>query len=315
MTRTALAALADQQKLIESIEATHRKQASATNDSLASILEIVKDQHGQIARLTAGLQYLSRYAGIEPRVASAMGLKLVQADVQNPAQPIPEPPAGPPTQTTQEVNTPEAFADVQAPGLVPGSTQDVAADVTTTNYTPGEDVPAPAVHQLVDVTQPVDGTQTQRPLNETKTETDVRVGDPMNPQRAYPTQPWMQPQRTTGSVQKSAQDIADDSALRTMACIRLARLQMRAGIATASEGAVSPDFEIAGKIEKNASMSIEEIESQIATLDAVVKKQAGSDAARNQRLVPKSASGRQAPSMVGGGSAAVFDDDAEGLFM
>jgi hypothetical protein len=315
MTRTALAALADQQKQIEGIEAAQRKQASATTDSLASVLDIVKDQQGQIARLTAGLQYLSRCAGMESRVASAMGLKLVQADVQNPAQPIPEPPAGPPTQTTQEVNTPEAFADVQAPGLVPGSTQDVAADVTTTNYTPGEDVPAPAVKQLVDVTQPVDGTQTQRPLSETRTDTDVRVGDPMNPQTAFPMQPFMAPQRTTGSVQKSAKEIADDAALRTMASIRLARLQMRAGIATASEGAVSPDFEIAGRIEKDASLSIQDIENQIATLDAVVKKQAGSDAARNQRLVPKSASGRQAPSMVGGGSAPAFDDDAEGIFM
>lgn len=315
MTRTALAALADQQKLIEGIEAAHRKQASDTNDSLASVLQIVKDQQGQIARLTAGLQYLSRYAGIEPRVASAMGLRLVQADVQNPAQPIPEPPAVPPTQTTQEVNTPEAFADVQAPGLVPGSTQDVAADVTTTNYTPGEDVPASAVKRLVDVTAPVDGTQTQRPLNETKTETDVRVGDPMNPQTAFPTQPWMAPQRTTGSVQKTPQEVADDAALRTMASIRLARLQMRAGIATASEGSVSPDFEIAGKIEKDATLSIQDIENQIATLDAVVKKQASTDASRNQRLVPKSASGRQAPSMVGGGSAGAVDDDAEGLFM
>jgi hypothetical protein len=315
MTRTALAALADQQKLIEGIEATHRKNAAATNDSLASVLQIVKDQQGQITRLTAGLQYLSRYAGIEPRVASAMGLKLVEADVQNPAQPIPEPPAGPPTQTTQEVNTPEAFADVQAPGLVPGSTQDVAADAVTTNYTPGGDIPAPAVKQLVDVTQPVDGAQTQRPLNETKTETDVRVGDPMNPQTAFPMQPWMQPQRTTGSVQKSPQQVADDAALRTMASIRLARLQMRAGIATASEGAVSPDFEIAGKIEKNASLSIQDIENQIETLDAVVKKQAANNAVRNPSLVPKSASGRTAPSMVGGGSAPTYDDDAEGIFM
>jgi hypothetical protein len=315
MTRTALAALADQQKLIESIEATHRKNAAATNDSLASVLQIVKDQQGQLTRLTAGLQYLSRCAGMESRVASAMGLKLVQADVQNPAQPIPEPPAGPPTQTTQEVNTPEAFADVQAPGLVPGSTQDVAADSTTTNYTPGEDIPASAVHQLVDVTQPVDGTQTQRPLDETKTETDVRVGNPMNPQTAFPMQPWMAPQRTTGSVQKSAQEIADEAATRTMASVRLARLQMRAGIATASEGSVSPDFEIAGRIEKDASLSLADIEAQIATLDAVVKKQAANDATRNPRLVPKSASGRQAPSMAGGGSVATYDDDAEGIFV
>lgn len=315
MTRTALAALADQQKLIDGIESAHRKQAADTNDSLASLLAIVKDQQGQLTRLTAGLQYLSRCAGMESRVASAMGLKLVQADVQNPAQPIPEPPAGPPTQTTQEVNTPEAFADVQAPGLVPGSTQDVAADSTTTNYTPGEDIPAPAVHQLVDVTQPVDGTQTQRPLDETKTETDVRVGNPMNPQTAFPMQPWMAPQRTTGSVQKSAQEIADEAATRTMASVRLARLQMRAGIATASEGSVSPDFEIAGRIEKDASLSLADIEAQITTLDAVVKKQAANDATRNPRLVPKSASGRQAPSMAGGGSVATYDDDAEGIFV
>jgi hypothetical protein len=289
--RTAMQVMAEQQKRIED-----------QDGSIANLLKVASDQQAQIDRLTKGLQVLSQMAGVEAKVASSMGLKLVQADVLNPAQPIPEPPAGPPTQTTQEAKTPEAFADVQAPGMVPGSTQDVAADKTTTNYVPGLEIDSPAFRNLVDVTQPVDGTQGQRPLNETKTETDVRVGDPMNPATAYPMRGDFAQQQRTSSVQKTAEQIAQEASLRTMASLRLARLRIRTGVEPSQGG----DLELATRIEKDASLSVHDIEREIGTLETIAKRASAGD--RNPSLVPKSAARRAAPSLAGTGNGAAASE-------
>lgn len=297
--RTAIQVMAEQQKRIE-----------AQDGSIENLLKVASEQQAQIDRLSKGLQALSQMAGVEAKVASSMGLKLVQADALNPAQPVPEPPAGPPTETTVETKTPEAFADVQAPGLVPGSTQDVAADKTTTNYQPGMEIEGPAFKNLVDVTQPVDGTQGQRPLKETKTETDVRVGDPMNPQTAFPLRGDFAQQQRTSSVQKTAEQIAQDASLRTFASLRLARLRIRTGVEPSTG-----DTEVATRIEKDASMSINDIEREIGTLETIVKRASAAEN-RNPSLVPKSAARRAAPSLAGTGDNGQQQDvPDEMLFM
>lgn len=275
--RPALAALADQQQII---------------DRQGQQIEALRNQ---VKVLTAGLQSLAGLAGAEAHVASAMQK---QADVMNPAQPIPDPPSSPPTQTTQEVKTPEAFANPETPGLIPGSTNDVAADAVSTVFTPGMDVPAPAFKNLVDVTSPIQGTEGPRPLSEVKTLTDVRVGDPMRPEVAFPLQGPFANRPTTGS-------------LRTMASIRLARLRLQAGIAQGD------DLAVAAEIEKDASLSDEALEREISTLNNVVtaSRQEPRQVARN--LVPKAASaqgvGRTVPSLQPGQSlqatAAAGDDD------
>lgn len=306
MARPVLAALTEQQEEIASL----RKLCAAQDKSIADAFAVCDRQADQIRRLTAGLQHLSRLAGLEHRVASAMGLRFVQADVQNPADPVPEPPAVPAVDGTVQTKTPEAFADVTAPGLVPGSTNDVAADVTTTNYTPGEDVAAPAFRNLQDVTAPVDGTQTQRPLSETRTEHDVRVGDPMNPQTAFPLQgPFQQGQRT--AARKTAQQLADEASLRTMASIRLARLRIEDGA-----GKGLSDLELGARIEKDASLSIEQIEAEIKTLEPSLERRREASRSHNPRLVPKSASRREAPPLSGAGRSSVSTlDDATDLFL
>lgn len=306
MARPVIAALSEQQERLESLSKTSAKQ----DEGLLSALGAIKTQQDQIKRLTAGLQHLSRIAGLEHHVASAMGLKFVQADVQNPAEPVPEPPAAPAVGGTVQTKTPEAFGDVTAPGLVPGSTNDVAADATTTNYTPGEDIPAPAFRNLQDVTAPVDGTQTQRPLSETRTEHDVRVGDPMNPQTAFPmTGPFQQAQRTAG--RKTAQQLAEEASLRTFASVRLARLRIEDGT-----GDGSSDLEQGQRIEKDASFSIEAIEAEIATLDRSLKARKAAAQQHNPSLVPRMASRKQAPPMSGAGRANhSSDDDATDLFV
>jgi hypothetical protein len=275
MARPALVALQEQQQVIRSqatkIASLHRTATVQRNT--------IVHQGQQINMLAAGLQAVVEHLGPDAvaRVTAAMLPKT--ADVQNPAQPVPEPPSEPSPHSTQETKTPEAFADVTAPGLVPGSTQDVAADVTSTVYTPGQDVPAPAVKQLVDVTRPVDGTQGPQPLGDVKTLTDVRVGDPMNPQTAFPMRGDFANAQRTSSVQEGN---------RTMAALRLAKLRIEASIAESSD-----EFAETARIEKDASMTTSAIEQEIATLSNVKTAAMRRVAARNPGLVPKFAAGTQ----------------------
>lgn len=281
MARPALAALNEQQQTIDAQNRTLGALSRTAQRQRATILK----QAGQIEMLARGIEALANALGPDfvSRVTVAMHR---HADVQNPAQPVPEPPAEPAPHTTQEAKTPEAFADVTAPGLVPGSTQDVAADVTSTVYTPGQDVPSPAVKQLVDVTRPVDGTQGPQPLGDVKTLTDVRVGDPMNPQTAFPLR---------GDFAQAQRTAAADPSRRTMASLRLARLRIEAGTAENTD-----EFVETALIEKSASTT-EQIENEISTLDGVKTAAHRRVAARNPSLVPRTAgmAPRSTPSMQG----------------
>lgn len=284
--RPALKALAEQQRQID------------------GLTRWAKTQHDATQALARGLQTVAALGGVEDRVVAAM---LKQADIQNPAQPVPEPPAQPATQSTQDAKTPEAFADVQRPGLVPGSTNDVAADATTTVYTPGQDVPVSPFRQLVDVTTPVDGTQSPRPLGEVKTETDVRVGDPMNPNTAFPLQGGFQQAQRTSSKQA-----VDERGERMMASQRLARLQIQAGIADGD------DLALGAEIERDPVRTLALIKTEIATLESV-QKAASTRQRVPQRLVPRVAGAtRSTPSMASGPSmprtAAVGQPDDSDLF-
>lgn len=270
--RPALKALAEQQQQIDRLN------------------KWAKTQHGATQALARGLQALAVHGGVEDKVVAAM---LKQADIQNPAQPVAEPPAQPATQSTEDAKTPEAFADVQRPGLVPGSTNDVAADATTTVYTPGQDVPVSPFRELVDVTTPVDGTQNPRPLGEVKTETDVRVGDPMNPNVAYPLQGGFQQAQRTSAKQEP---VVDERGERMVASLRLARLQIQAGIA---EG---DDLALGAEIERDPVRSLAVIKSEISTLENVQKAASANARRVPQRLVPRAAGARSVPSMASGPS-------------
>lgn len=290
--RPALQALAAQQKIIDSQAHTVRLQANR----LRQHEQVFAQQREQIAGLTRGINAIARIAGIEGHVKSAM---FKRADEQNPTQPIPEPPAQPAPFSTEETEAPEAMADAQTPGLVPGSTKDVAADAVTTNYTPGMDIPGPPVKNLVDVTAPVDGTQGPRPLNEVRTETDVRVGNPMNPQTGFPIQgPFANAQRL-GSARNP---VREDASARTMAALRLARLRINAGLA---EG---EDFAEATRIEKSAAFTTDAIEHEIRTLESV--RTASAKRERPTNLVPRTAAGvhRTVPSMASTASSAPASD-------
>lgn len=269
--RPTLAALAEQQDLIASLRATVKEQGQTIFSQGAKI----GYQHSQVTRLTAGLEALATAAG--PEVYQKVAAHMITADVQNPGQPVPEPPAQPAPESTVDAKTPEAFADVTAPGMAPGTTNDVAADATTTAYTPGMDMAAPAFHELVDVTAPVDGTQGPLPLEQVKTLTDVRVGDPMRPDVAFPLRgDFANAQRT------SAQE---NTSRRTMACIRLARLQIAAGTTAGSD-----DLSVATKLDADTKRSLASIEAEIATLDKVRMAASRRRPSQSSRLVPRTAS-------------------------
>lgn len=305
MARPALKALAEQQQTIQTQAGLIEQQEKA----IATLTRVAKVQQSQINQLAAAVQTTVQLAGVEPQFRTAMK-KL--ADSQNPAQPVPEPPAVPPTETKAEAETPEAMADVQSPGLVPGTTNDVAADAVSTAYTPGMDIPGPAFNNLQDVTAPVDGTQNPRPLSEVKTLTDVRVGDPMNPQTGFPLRgPFQNAQRTSAK-----QGEPEDAGRRTMASIRLARLRMAAGLAEGEN-----DLAVAAEIEKDASLSLQDIERDIVTLDQVKTASAKKASQANRGMVPRTARQRAVPSMQGAGgsgiavtAAAADIDDASDLF-
>jgi hypothetical protein len=295
--RPALAALAEQQKLIESLKselAFERNARKATADL----------QQRAISQLSRGLEFIAKAAGIENQTRTAI---FKRADEQNPAEPVPDPAPEPsPTGGTVQAETPEAKADVRTPGLVPGTNNDTAADAVTTAYTPGQDIPDSALHMLDDVTRPIEGTQGPRPLSETKTLVDVRVGDPMKAQVAFPIGgPFANAQRTSS--------VAEDPTERTYASLRLARLRMNAGMAESDDEILESQ-----SISKDASLSTEAIQREIQTLEKVTAAQnrrVDDDAPRN--LVPRSAAVRTVPQLSKAARNASLDGDveAEDLFL
>lgn len=294
--RPALAALYEQQKIIDGLNSQNEELRRAA----AYLLNRDKDRDRQVKQLTRGLKAIAQAAGIESQVRTAIFTRT--ADEQNPAQPIPDPAPEGPTESTAEAETPEAYADVRAPGLVPGTNNDTAADAVTTTYTPGGDLPSPALNQLVDVTRPIDGTQGPRPLSETKTLTDVRIGDPMNAQVAFPVNgPYSNAQRTSAKN--------EGGQARAMAALRLAKLRIEASMTETDDEAI----EMEG-IVRDAALSDNQIQAEIDTLTKVRKAAAKSvEAPRN--VVPRPAAVRTVPQMKTSSRTNGGDVEAEDLFL
>lgn len=275
--RPALAALQAQQKQIEAIQ---QENSWLRNFALAARTEItvLKNQlHG-----------LATVAGFDGEMEGirSTALKAIEADINNPAQPVEAPASEAPFQTTQQALEADTHDQALRPGMTPGSVDDLAADTTTTPLVPGTALPTNPYNELQNVEAPVAGTETQRPLSETKIETDVRVGNPNNPEVAFP---WTL-----------------KSSTRTMASIRLARLQIEAGIAAGD------DLALGEKIASTEGLTDEAIAAQIATLSQVRQVQATKQ--RPAGLVPRAASvARTVPSLATEGltATAVAEDDGD----
>lgn len=197
-----------------------------------------------------------------------------RANPANPAQPVQEPNPEGPIVTEQQAMQPTVRADVTQMGATPLT--DVSADATIPVDEPyGEAANVPIGLNRVDVTAPVDGTQYQRPPNETIIPVDVRVGDPDDPNPAFPWYmgptgqplPPTPPGPSVGNPQipVSMQKGASDPAKRQYAALRLARLQIQAGIASGE------DIEIAEFI-RTSSISDESMGDQITLLAKLAER-------------------------------------------
>lgn len=256
MSRPLMAAVAAQQKQINTL--LHRN----------AVLELQ-------------LGYVAQLAGVSKQVEAIRK----RADIDNPAQPVDNPPSEPAFEQTEQAVQPEAMDDVRAPGMTPGSVGGVPAETTDVALNPGESLPTSPFNQMENVQAPVQGTETQLPLEQTRIETDVRVGDPTNPQIAFP---WDISQNQSNASKHAASKVN-----RTLASIQLARLQIAAGLSQESN-----DLALGAQIEASKT-SDAEIVSTINTLSNV-QKAASRQQGRPAGLVPRSASVRRTtPSLAG----------------
>lgn len=306
--RPLMQAMASQQKTLEGLKAHAAKLAHEN------------------AVLRLQLAYVAKMAGVSKELDAIRR----QADADNPAQPVPNPASQPATESTEEAATPEAYDNPNQIGQTPGANQGVGAEMTATPMDPGASLPTAPYNNLTDVSAPVSGTETHVPDQMTRIETDVRVGDPMNPETGFPLNPAFGPSQQQGTTpprdgemsQTSSKKTAtrqEPSQARTMRSLRLARLQIAAGLAKGD------DLELAGKLSAEASLSDEAMQVQIDTLGQVAKVAAARQQ-RPQGLVPRAAAGnvrRTTPSLVTqpapitsvAGAVGAEDDDAADLFL
>lgn len=240
------------------------------------------EQDRRLAVQDQQITMIARLAGISPEIAKI-------ADVNNPAQPVPDPGEQAATETTEQAVTPHTYDDVRSPGQTPGSTDGVPAASTDTPLSPGESVPTQPFNNLIDVTAPTRGTNTgEVSPSQMRIETDVRAMDPMQPEVAFP---WNISPNQSNSAPPHSGEMAGGgrTASRFPASLRLARLRIQAGLVSGE------DITVAASIEAS-TMPDHVIEHEINTLAGVVK--AATRAPRSDGVPRRVASNvRSAPSL------------------
>lgn len=258
------------------------------------------------AVLRAQLRFMAELAGCGGELDEIRR----QADLMNPASPVPDPPQAPPSQSTEEAlasggtehsgpwprGTGHTEDDPSRPGTTPGSVTNVPAAQTTTAITPGVEIQTPPATDLCDVTAPVTGTNPSQdggvPISQRRIETDVRIDpDPLkahgpgiggqgNDGTAFP---WM-----IAAREREGQAPAQaNGAIRTMASMRLGRLRVQAGLASGD------DLEVGAGIERDAALSTHDIEREIEVLSEMARRRP----APMDRAVQRRTAARSAPSM------------------
>lgn len=211
------------------------------------------------------------------------------ADEKNPANPIPEPAAQAAEITTQDAKTPAATTDVTSPMGV--TLPNVGPAATTDVQSQGGTVLDESLDlNEVDVTAPVQGTQTNDSANKVETEIVSQVDNPPDSGTMFPLDggPFSEQQKVQGNA-------------RAFASLRLARLRIEAGIVPAQD-----DVLLGQAIASDATLTNSAIGAEIDTLSKVVtanRRQPSQAVARS--LVPRTASasasptdGRGVPSLV-----------------
>jgi hypothetical protein len=265
--------------------------------TIARQQQIIDNQARRLSTVSAQVDFIARVAGISEQVKEISK----HADIMNPAQPVPDPASSGPTRTTQETATPEARDNAQLLGETPGSVNNLAADQVDTVLRPGQSIPTSPWGTPTDVTSPVAGTETHVPNELTRLEVDVRVGDPNNPQIAFPLLGGPEVAATEQGVGGQA---AAASRNRVVASLNLARLRIAAGLAKGD------DLSVSAAIESDSSLSNEMIAHEINILSGV-NKAASKQARTNNNLVPRKASAsRTTPSFVGDNAPGIVSTGA-----
>jgi hypothetical protein len=267
------------------------------SDMAAPTVKVLASHQAEIRRLKAENAQLRRSVNY---IAAAVGITRF-ADDQNPAEPIPQPAGGAPSETSEQAMNSGTRVNVQEIGSTP--VNGVGADATTTVDQVGginDDTPYSI---NTEVTTPVAGTETRIPLDKVRTLPEIQFGNPLVPDTAFPLEGPFAEKATLGSKG------------RTYAALRLARLRKAAGV----DESGSDEIVLANAIDTNASLSDGAISQEIGILTKVVTAtQAPTPRQASRRLVPQSSAGveRTIPSVaVGEGltsftAAAASDDDA-----
>jgi hypothetical protein len=289
-----------QQRRQQAPPRSRQEPRTAATAVLAAQQDTIRRQAAQIRSLAAQMSFLADLAGVRPQMEQIRR----QADMMNPASPVPDPPERPPYETTEQALQPETMGDASRPGTEPGSTAHVPAEMTTTSVTPGVEIQTAPASYLDDVTAPVQGTNPSEdggvPVEQRRIETDVRIDpDPLKAQgpgigglgsdgTAYP---WVIAARGAmpRTASKGAASQEDEHGARTFASIRLARARVTAGLARGDE------LEGAALIEKDASLSLRDIEREIGTLEKVAAAAPPQRPRASQRTAARSAPSMSAP--------------------
>ena len=251
-------------------------------------------QDRELRILRAQLHFVAELAGCRGELEQIRR----QADLANPGSPVPDPPEEAAPETTEQALAPDAMGDANRPGAEANSLTRVPAEQTTTAITPGVEIQTPPASNLVSVTAPVQGTNPAQdggvPVEQRRIETDVRIDpDPLkasgpglggvgNDGTGFP---WLIGGDTGQQRQEKAASKEDESGRRTMASIRLARLRVTAGLAQGD------DLTVGAGIERDASLSVRDIEHEIAILSKVAQR------APQQAPMRRTAAQRPAPSL------------------
>lgn len=239
--------------------------------AVASQQAALRSVQAENSRLRSAVETIARYAG----------LSQVLADILNPASPVADPADEKPFQSTEEALGTAVHDDPRNLGMIPGGNEDVAADASTTALTPGVTIDTQPFNELLDVTAPVTDTKTHIAPDQTRIETDVRVGNPDNPEKAFPLEGPFAGEENTGASSPDQR-----AASRTFQAIKLARLRLAAGIADGDE------LEVAGGIETDAALSDAMIGYEINVLSKV-KTTAGRSQASLKGNLPRRTAGVQ----------------------
>jgi hypothetical protein len=221
--------------------------------------------------LRAQLEFVAELAGVAPELARIRR----QADLANPASPVPDPPQEPAPESTEQTLAPDTEGDVSRPGAEAGSLDRVPAEQVTTALTPGVEIQTPPAGNLVSVTAPIQGTNPAQdggvPIEQRRIETDVRVDpDPLkasgpgiggqgNDGAGFPWVISARERQHTAARQPAPQEAAQ---LRTMASMRLARLRVTAGMSRGDDLALAEQI-------SSSTMPTRDIEHEIAVLNKV----------------------------------------------